>query len=311
MVGTASTARDHGFHGLRVGRVVRETADACSIVLEVPEELGAPLHLRVRAVLQPAHPGGRRRRGPLLLDVVLPGRRRRARRDGQAGARRGGLNWLNDHLHAGDLLEVSLPGGFFRLTPTGAPLVAFAAGSGITPIFSLMKTALATTGRTVRLLYANRDQPSVIFARSCVRWPGATPSESTWPITSMTSAGSWTPKRCEASSVPPDPTTCSTSAALHHSWRSLRDLARLGVAPSRVHIERFTPAELPKTPVVAEAPAEGTRVTIELDGRTQATDHHPGATILQTARQMGMTPPFSCEAGSCATCMAKLIEGEV
>ena len=54
-----------------------------------------------------------------------------------------------------------------------------------------------------------------------------------------------------------------------------------------------------------------TRVTIELDGRTDTTDHHPGTTILQTARQMGMSPPFSCESGSCATCMARLVEGSV
>ena len=53
------------------------------------------------------------------------------------------------------------------------------------------------------------------------------------------------------------------------------------------------------------------RVTIELDGRVDSTDHHPGTTILQAARQMGLSPPYSCESGSCATCMATLVEGEV
>lgn len=53
------------------------------------------------------------------------------------------------------------------------------------------------------------------------------------------------------------------------------------------------------------------RVTIELDGRVDSTDHHPGTTILQAARQMGMSPPSSCEAGNCATCMAHLDEGSV
>ena len=52
-------------------------------------------------------------------------------------------------------------------------------------------------------------------------------------------------------------------------------------------------------------------VTIELDGRTETTTHHPGTTILQTARQAGLSPPSSCEAGNCATCMARLIEGTV
>lgn len=54
-----------------------------------------------------------------------------------------------------------------------------------------------------------------------------------------------------------------------------------------------------------------TEVTIELNGRAQTTTHHPGTTILQTARQMGMQPPSSCEAGNCGTCMARLVEGTV
>ena len=52
-------------------------------------------------------------------------------------------------------------------------------------------------------------------------------------------------------------------------------------------------------------------VTIELDGRTDAALHRAGTTILQTARQMGMSPPFSCESGSCATCMGRILEGTV
>jgi ferredoxin len=50
-------------------------------------------------------------------------------------------------------------------------------------------------------------------------------------------------------------------------------------------------------------------VTVELDGRRTTTTHHPGTTILQTARQMGLRPPSSCEAGNCATCMALVLEG--
>ena len=50
-------------------------------------------------------------------------------------------------------------------------------------------------------------------------------------------------------------------------------------------------------------------VTIELDGRRNTTTHHPGTTILQTARQMGLQPPSNCEAGNCATCMALVLEG--
>jgi ferredoxin len=52
-----------------------------------------------------------------------------------------------------------------------------------------------------------------------------------------------------------------------------------------------------------------TSVTIDLGGKRETTVHHPGTTILQTARQAGLSPPSSCEAGNCATCIARLIEG--
>lgn len=61
---------------------------------------------------------------------------------------------------------------------------------------------------------------------------------------------------------------------------------------------------------VAHAPVTGT-IVIEVDGRTGTAEHRPGTTILQTARQLGLDPPYSCEAGNCATCMARLVEGTV
>jgi ferredoxin len=54
-----------------------------------------------------------------------------------------------------------------------------------------------------------------------------------------------------------------------------------------------------------------TTVTIQLDGRTHTAEHRPGTTILQTARSIGLSPPSSCEAGNCATCLAMLTEGTV
>jgi ferredoxin len=62
---------------------------------------------------------------------------------------------------------------------------------------------------------------------------------------------------------------------------------------------------------MAVEPVTATMVTIELDGRSETVAHRPGTTILQTARQLGLRPPSSCEAGNCATCMARVVEGEV
>src|SRR5204863_1142025 len=75
-------------------------------------------------------------------------------------------NWLNDSVRVGHPLQVSAPAGTFLLGDTDGDIVAFAGGSGITPVFSLIKSALHTTARNVRLLFANRDRGAAIFGES-------------------------------------------------------------------------------------------------------------------------------------------------
>ncbi len=80
-----------------------------------------------------------------------------------------------------------------------------------------------------------------------------------------------------------------------------------GVRRQQVHIERFTPSDqgLPAGEL------DGIEVTVTLGGTTATTPHRSKATILQTARTAGMRPPSSCETGSCATCIAQVVEGRV
>jgi ferredoxin len=102
-----------------------------------------------------------------------------------------------------------------------------------------------------------------------------------------------------------------------------RTLHAIRVDPARIAIERFTsgsepPKESPvaapvATPVAPSGPEAGPgateKVTLILGGRTRAVPYRAGDTILETARRGGLQPPFSCEAGNCATCMAFLREG--
>src|SRR5262249_11138863 len=83
------------------------------------------------------------------------------------------------------------------------------------------------------------------------------------------------------------------------------------VDPDRIHIERFTAADPHVEAAAATPDHDGTRVTVESTGRAGVTDQRPGTTIWETARQLGMSPPYSCESGSCATCMARLLDGAV
>jgi 3-ketosteroid 9alpha-monooxygenase subunit B len=305
--------RDHGFHPLRVARVVRETADAVSLVLEVPAELAGAFSYRAGQFcnVQVEIEGQAQMRcysmssSPDLGENMAVTVKRVA----------GGIvsSWIVDHLRAGDLVELSPPTGFFQLTDTSGDLVALAAGSGITPVFSLVKTALAATGRRVRLHYANRDRDSVIFAAPLHELEERHPGRLTVVHSYDTEQGLLTAQTVSTfageSAATGEFYVCGPGPYMEIVETGLRSL---GVEATRIHIERFTTAELlVGAPPLPPEPPGGTRVTIELDGRTNSTDHRPGTTILQTARQMGMSPPFSCESGSCATCMARLLEGSV
>jgi 3-ketosteroid 9alpha-monooxygenase subunit B len=300
---------DHGFHPLRIARVIRETTDTSSFVLDVPAEMQATFGYAagqfcnfrlvidgqpyVRCYSMSSSPD---------VDAEMQVTVKRVP-DGVVS------NWMNDNLGPGDVIEVSPPAGFFQLGADDREIVAFSGGSGITPVFSLIKSALATTTRRVRLLYANRDRDAVIFgdvidaladesgdrltvAHHLDVERGFVVSETIAPFVD-------TAANAEFYICGPGPFMDIVE----------RTLLAHDVAAERIHIERFTPAEAEPEPSPSATEATAIRVTIELDGRTETADYRAGTTILQTARQLGMSPPSSCEAGSCATCMAKLIEG--
>jgi 3-ketosteroid 9alpha-monooxygenase subunit B len=304
-----SGSRDHGFHALRVRRVVSETAEAVSVVLDVPADLqeafryDAGQFLTFRLIID-----GRQHlrsysmsSSPEVDDELAVTVKRVA----------GGVvsNWIADMLGTGDPLESTRPAGVFCLGPGSGDLLAYAGGSGITPVYSLLKTALSTTTRTVRLLYANRDRESSIFAAEldslAERYPGRLEV-----VHHFDAVGGFVEAatiRRHAGIAPdsevficgPGPFMDLVETTLHEQ----------GIGPSRIHIERFTPADLPPQGSTEPLTPVLTQVEIELDGKVQTTRHSPGTTILQTARQMGLTPPSSCEAGDCATCMGRLLEG--
>ena len=298
--------RDRTYHQLRVARVISETADASSFVLDVPDALcstfaydaGQFCDVRVEVNGQEYIRCYSMSSAPALGEPMQVTVKRVA--DGIVS------NWMIDHLREGDVIDVAAPAGFFRLTGDH-DLVAFGAGSGITPIFSLMKTALACTSRRVQLLYANRDRESVIFGDEIKALAGA--HRDRFDVVHHLDV--------EHGFV--DATAVRTAAASHAEFyicgpTPFMDIVEQtllvdGVDPSRIHIERFTPLEPAAAPPTERSASNGARVTIELDGRTDVADHRPGTTILQTARQLGMAPPSSCESGSCATCMARVVEG--
>jgi 3-ketosteroid 9alpha-monooxygenase subunit B len=300
-------ARDHGFHPLRVKRIVRETNDTVSVVLDIPDELRTAFSYRAgQFVTFRIQLDG----GPVLRSYSMSSSPD-VDDEMQVTVKQvdGGVvsSWFNAALAEGDTVESTCPAGRFCLDDATGDLVGFAGGSGITPVISLVKTALATTSRNVRLLYANRDSESVIFSTElqalAERYPGRVDIAHHLDVDNgfVEAAGIEGFVASDASYY-----ICGPGPFMELIERTLQ---RHGVAAHRIHIERFAPAPQAEEIPPPFANTTTMQVTVELDGQTKSAEYRPGTTILQTARQMGLQPPYSCEAGDCATCMARLLEG--
>ncbi len=154
---------DHVYHPLTVLDVVEETADTRTFVLGVPEALAATFAYEpgqfctFRAVVD----GEEVARSYSMSSAPAVGDPLAVTVKRVPGGKMS--NWMIDNLQPGGRVDVLRPTGLFVLRDTAAPIVAYAGGSGITPVFSIVKAALATTDRRVTLVYANRDADSVIF----------------------------------------------------------------------------------------------------------------------------------------------------
>jgi ferredoxin-NADP reductase len=315
-------ARDHGFHETRITRVIQETPDTRTYVLDAPfrYQAGQFVTFRVDGTLRSYSMSSSPDTDTELMTTVkrVPG----------------GLvsNWMHDNLTAGDVVEVTVPAGVLCLRETTAPLVAFAGGSGITPIVSLAKSALATTERRVRILAANRDAESVIFRAAlddlAQRYQGRLEVRHHLDVASGLVAKAEVLDFAGADSGA-DFYLCGPAPFMDLIERVL--LAR-GADAGQIFIERFAAEEppaggaaraglsagsgLPAGPggsgaAGTSAADTGGTITIVLDGRRTPVARTPGITLLQSARRAGLTPPFSCEAGNCATCIGRVTEGEV
>jgi 3-ketosteroid 9alpha-monooxygenase subunit B len=304
------------FH-LRVAKVIDETADAKSIVLDVPSELrerftySAGQFLTFRAEVN----GHRLVRcyslasSPVADDVHKVAVKRID--DGRMS------NWMNDNVVAGSELEVMPPAGHFCLRASEAPIVLFGGGSGITPIISIIKTALETTSRRIKLVYANRDDQSIIFKDELAELRSANLDQFEI-VHRLDDLHGFVDEARVVQEVGPmtnaDFYICGPGPFMDVVESGL---GSLGVDGGQIFIERFESpsddATAVPSPTNGEAAAEGDgqHVTIKLDGTETKIVVGEGETILAAARREGLEPPFACEEAYCGCCMAKVTSGEV
>ncbi len=317
------------FHALRVAEIVAETAEANSIRFAVPPELREAFAFRAgqHLTLKVEIDGEEVRRNYSLCTSP-------ADQDWMVTVKRiaGGVfsNWVGDQLRPGDTIDVLPPHGSFTTTFDAAKsrrYVGFAGGSGVTPILSLIRTALKQEPSSCfTLLYGNRDSSSVIFLDALAGLKDRYMGRFELYHFLAEEAGD-----VDLFNGMLDQAVCNDAidrligdAAAINEWficgpGPMMDSAEAalvdrGVVKEKIHIERFTAdrpsAAMAEKVAALQTRAAGTSLSVTLDGRTRRVDFTQ-SNILDSVRAAGLPAPFACKAGVCATCRAKVTSGKV
>lgn len=318
------------FHPLKIKEIKKETIDCVSVLFDIPDRLKTNFafqqgqSLSMRATIN----GEEVRRTYSLCSSPLDKEWRVAIKKVD-----GGLfsTYANDILKTGDELEVMEPVGKFytELSPANKKnYLAFAAGSGITPVLSIIKTTLRTEpGSTFTLVYGNKSRASIIFFEELeglknkfidrFNFINILSRERT--ESSVNSGKINSDKLNELAKLLDYATTdeifiCGPEEMIF----CVKDfLQQKGMSEKNIHFELFTSSATPKSKIknqkskIDSGPAS--RISIKVDGRTFDFDLplNSETTILDAALKEGADLPYACKGGMCCTCKARLLEGEV
>jgi 3-ketosteroid 9alpha-monooxygenase subunit B len=296
--------KPHLFHRATVSRIIKETADARTYVL-APDETPFPYKAGQFCTFKVRVDGEDLYRSYSMSSAPETDSEMATTVKRVPGGKVS--NWMLDNLVEGDEVTITRPAGTFCLTETTAPLLGFSGGSGVTPILSLVKSALATTDRSVRLLCADKDRASVIFdavlddlvARYTGRLSVVRHIDAENGLIDPAAIIDFVGADADA-----DRYVCGPEG-----FMSVVTAALPGAG--MVFIEDFDAAPQTHEPAAAPEKASDTcgTITIHIDRKKAEVPRVPGETLLESARRAGVSPPFSCEAGNCGTCMARLSEG--
>jgi ring-1,2-phenylacetyl-CoA epoxidase subunit PaaE len=318
------------FHSIKVGDIYKETKDCSVVSFEIPEELKSDFqyhqgqHLTLKTTIE----GKEERRSYSLCSSPTENK-------WQVAIKKinGGLfsSYVNENLKKGDTLEVMAPSGkFFRDADAAKAksYIMFAAGSGITPILSIIKTHLALEPKsTFQLFYLNRSVKSIIFKeqieqlknkyfgrfeifhfltkehRSSELFNGRFSKEKMEVLTE---------KIIDVASVD----ECFICGPEEMIFLIRDELTAAGLSRDKIHFELFntgtSEADKQRVNRVLESKVQGTDVTI-IDGGKEfhfiMDDDYDN--ILDGALAAGADLPFACKGGVCSTCKCKVLEGTV
>lgn len=302
---------------VRVVKVIRETADAHSLVLEPADGDRARFTYRPGQFLTvrvpSERPGGAARCYSLCSS---PTRDEHLKVTVKRTAGGYASHWICDHVTEGDTLEVLRPAGTFTPDSLDGDFLLLAAGSGITPVMSILASALHAGTGAVTLVYANRDEQSVIFRdelADLVREYGDRLTVLHW-LESVQGQPNAAGLRALARPYAGRPVfVCGPGPFMDLAADAL---GALGVPPDRITVERFT--SLTGDPFAEREPAPqsdtagpASTAEVELDGVRHTVDWPRNTPLLDVLLAAGLDAPYSCREGSCSACACVLTEGEV
>lgn len=313
------------FHALRIKNIQRPTSECVTLELEVPSSLTDTFrfvqgqNLTLKTTLN----GEEVRRSYSICTAPHENRLMVAVKKVPGGRF---STWANETLQPGDTLEVLPPTGKFHtaLNPSASKnYLAFAAGSGITPILSILKTTLHTEPQSrFTLVYVNRHRPSIIFFEELealknqyldrFHYINLLTREQTdaelfhgrLDTAKLQQLGALIPYAAQDEIY-----LCGPEPMIF----CVKDyLQGLGVPESRIHFELFSSSRQPlSSRTETTAARSGYSLKIIADGRTVEFNSAGQNSILDEALAQGADLPYACKGGMCCTCKAKLLEGKV
>lgn len=316
------------FHTLKVSDIVKETEDCVSVGFEIPEDLTynfqfiAGQNLTLRATIN----GEDVRRSYSLCSAPFEGELRVAIKKVQDGVF---STWANESLKVGDEIQVMTPTGSFIVNTEEANkehYVGVAAGSGITPVISILKAVLhSEPNSTFTLFYGNKNASSIIFKEELEdlrnTYLGRLEIHN---ILSREDQGmDYAHGRIDAEKVNyfaenfmevKDVKAFYICGPQEMTEITRDTLEALGVAHENIHFELFTAATPAKAKVEKKEKSKSSSaksaVTIILDGdETHYEVANSGKNVLDAALDAGADVPFACKGAVCCTCRAKVMEG--
>ncbi len=318
------------FHPLTITEVRRETPDCVSIAFDVTPDLKKTFQYKQgQYITLRTHINGEEvRRSYSICSSPLDNELRVAVKKTEQGLF---SNYANDKLKKGDTIDVMPPLGKFFVeldASQSRQYIGFAAGSGITPLLSIIKTTLRTEPKSsFTLVYGNRNRHSIIFKEELEGLKNLYMDRfrviyilSREKTDAAIHFGRIDGDKCGA--------LCEKNLDIHSTDAfflcgpedmifSVKDqLQKLGVEPKKIHFELFTTQGRKKETgalhFTATKKEVKSRITVKLDGISFDFDlGFEGDAILDAALKQGADLPYACKGGVCCTCRAKLIEGEV